>query len=124
MAIADTQVIEGRSFRRWTGDVPAGGTLSLVLPGTRRTPQLLLLVVAGLMTLVLGIAGWYGIRTHRRVGPATSPEELVYAIASLDARFLDRHAETSAAEWAAYQKRRSQLKAQLESSLAARRGIP
>ena len=31
LALADSQVIEGRSFRRWTGVVPAGGTVALTL---------------------------------------------------------------------------------------------
>ncbi|MBA3496545.1 MAG: hypothetical protein H0T86_05520, partial [Gemmatimonadales bacterium] len=33
LALADSQVIEGRSFRRWTGQVPAGGAVTLVFVG-------------------------------------------------------------------------------------------
>jgi hypothetical protein len=124
MALADSQTIEGRSFRRWTGNMPPGATLSLMLPGTRHTPQLLLAALVGAVALVLGISGWYGVRARARASPLPSPDALLQALAVLDAQFVDRKTETPAAEWSAYQAQRSQLKAQLEASLAARRRIP
>ena len=42
LALADSQVLQGRSFRRWTGDVPAGGTLRVTLPAGQRAPEWLL----------------------------------------------------------------------------------
>ena len=124
LVMADSQVIQGRAFRRWTGTVPAGGTLRLTLPGIRRTPQWVLALLVGALVLALGATGWHLQRGRPGWVSGPSPEELVHAIATLDAKYLDRKRETPAAEWSSYQAERGRLKARLEASLAARRPSP
>jgi hypothetical protein len=118
LALADSQVLQGRSFRRWTGAVPAGGTLRVALPGRARVPTWLLPLLVGAVVLVLGGAGWYFLARQPGL-PAASPAGLLDAIAALDARYLGREGEISAEDWGAYQSERRRLKAQLEAALAA-----
>jgi hypothetical protein len=118
MTLADSQVLQGRSFRRWTGALPAGGTLRVALPGRPRVPEWLLPSLVAAIVLVLGGAGWHFLG-RQTVSPAATPAVLLDAIAALDARYLGREAETSAQDWSSYQAERRSLKAQLEAALAA-----
>jgi hypothetical protein len=118
LALADSQVLQGRSFRRWTGAVPAGGTLRLALPGRARVPEWLLPALVAAAVLVLGGAGWHFLARQPQ-SSAASPAVLLDAIAALDARYLGREGETSAEDWGSYQAERRRLKAQLEAALAA-----
>jgi hypothetical protein len=123
LALADSQTLQGRPFRRWTGLVPAGGTLRVTLPGRQRAPEWLLAVLVAAVALVLTGAGWYFL-LRRKESPRPSSNELLDAVAALDARYLGREAETSAEEWHNYQAERARLKAQFETSLAAGGGSP
>jgi hypothetical protein len=118
LALADSQMLQGRSFRRWTGAVPAGGTLRVALPGRARVPEWLLPSLVAAVVLVLGGAGWHFL-ARRSGSPAVSPAVLLDAIAALDARYLGREGETSDEDWGFYQAERRRLKAQLEAALAA-----
>ena len=117
-ALADSQMLQGRSFRRWTGVVPPGGALRLTLPGHVRAPEWLLGALVGAVVLTLTGAAWYLVRGQAR-SPTPSPGELLDAVAVLDARYLGRESETPRDEWAAYQSQRTNLKARLQASLAA-----
>jgi hypothetical protein len=121
VAMADSQELQGRSFRRWTGDVPAGSALRVTLPGRGRAPEWLLAVLVGAVGLVLAGAAWYALRNGMRT-PTLSAQELLDAVAQLDARYRGRETETPPDEWSTYQLQRARLKAQLESSLAAEGG--
>lgn len=113
LAFADSQTIEGRSFRRWTGQVPAGGSLRIVFPAARVASQLVLAALVAVVVLGLGGAGWY-IFGHRKTSPTSmTRDELLDAIAVLDARYLGHEGETPAQEWIAYERERARLKAQL-----------
>jgi hypothetical protein len=118
LALADSQVLQGRSFRRWTGAVPAGGTLRVALPGRSRVPSGLLPSLVGAVVVVLVGAGWYFLARKPR-SPAASAAVLLDAIAALDARYLGRESETTAEDWVSYQAERRRLKADLEAALAA-----
>jgi hypothetical protein len=117
IAAADSQVIEGRSFQRWAGVVP-NGDIRIMLPGAGRPPGWLLAVLVAGLGLTLGGAGWY-LLARREPANKILPDELIDAIAALDARYLGREGETAAQEWSSYQQERARLKAELESSLAA-----
>jgi hypothetical protein len=119
LVLADSQIIEGRAFRRWTGQVPPGGSVRLTLPVLPRTP---VAVLAGLVTvvgLVLALAAWRILRRGRGV-PAAPPEPALDAIATLDARYAGKESEIPAEEWERYRSERARLKAELASSLAMR----
>ena len=119
LARADSQVIQGRTFQRWTGAIPAGSAIRVVLPGRDRTARWLLGSLVGVIALGLIGAGWYALRprSHARSSPTT--DQLVDALAALDARYSGKEPESPAAEWAAYQTERARLKSELESRLAA-----
>ena len=121
LALADSQVIEGRRFRRWTGKVPAGSTVTVVFAGvagrpTWRTLAALVMPVAG----ALALAGWWLLRRPRRTAPTPTRDALLDAIAALDARYAGREADTLPDEWGRYQAERAELKARLEDALAPR----
>lgn len=118
LALADSQVLQGRSFLRWTGAVPAGGTLRVSLPGRGPVPDWLLPSLVAAVVLVLGGAGWYFL-ARRPGSPAVTSAGLLDAIAALDARYLGREGNTSAEDWDSYQTERRRLKAQLQAALVA-----
>jgi hypothetical protein len=119
MTFADSQVIQGRSFRRWTGVTPAPGVIRISLPGTPRAARwLLVALVFSLGAALLGAGGYLVAGANRRTAPAG---RLLDAIAALDARYLGRREETSSSEWDSYVDERARLKAELEASLAADR---
>jgi hypothetical protein len=117
LAPADSQMLQGRSFRRWTGTVPAGATLRIGLPGRDRASRWLLATLVAILVLVLSGAAWH-VLTRKAASPEPSATELLEAIAALDTHYLGREAETPAEEWLSYQSRRLLLKARLEASLA------
>lgn len=118
LAKADSQVIEGRSFRRWTGQVPAGGTVILTVRDATSTTWRALAGLVGGVALALALAGWRLLRRASR--PVLRPDSgvLLDALAALDARYLGREAETPGDEWRAYEAERARLKAALEAALA------
>jgi hypothetical protein len=126
LALADSQVIEGRSFRRYRGDVPAGGTVVLAVgaAGAAAASRLALPVLVGAVAVMLAAAAWWLIRRRPRGAPALLPEQMLDAIAALDARYAGREAETAENEWRRYAAERARLKAELERTLAARGRSP
>lgn len=113
LALADSQIIQGRAFRRWTGDVPAGGTVRVALPGVRHTPQWVVAGLVGAMALILGGAGWRILARRRSSTPGMTRDALLEAIALLDARYAGHEGETPEQEWISYQSERARLKAQV-----------
>ena len=122
LALADSQVIEGRSFRRYLGDVPAGGAVVLAVgaAGAAAVTRLALPVLVGALAVVLAAAGWWLIRRPSRRTPALPPEQMLDAIAALDARYAGREPDTADDEWRRYAAERARLKAELERTLAER----
>ena len=122
LVLADSQVIEGRSFRRYTGNVPAGGTVVLAVgaAGAAAATRVALPVLVGAVAVMLAAAAWWIIRRPSRRAPALLPGQMLDAIAALDARYAGREPETAADEWRRYGAERARLKAELERTLAAR----
>jgi hypothetical protein len=121
LALADSQVIEGRSFRRWTGQVPPGGSVTIAWPGPGVASWRVLAALVGAVGLALVLAAWRLLRRPAAgaAPPPAGPDRLLDAIAALDARYAGREAETSPGEWRAYQSERARLKAELHAALAA-----
>jgi hypothetical protein len=125
IAAADSQVIQGRSFRRWSGTATSRGELRITLPDVGRTPRWLLPALVGLLGTGLLAAGWYGLTRRRtRAAGLNSAAELIDAIAALDARFLGREEETPEQEWSAYQVERARLRGRLQAALASDEASP
>jgi len=125
LALADTQVIEGRSFRRFSGRVPAGGAVTLtVSAGPAAAARRVLVGLVGGLVLVLGAAAVWLVRRPRRAAALPLPGQpdetarLLDAIAVLDARYAGREADVPAHEWQRYTDERAALKARLELALA------
>jgi hypothetical protein len=120
LALVDSQVIEGRRFRRWTGRVPAGGSVTVAFAGRiGSTPRGALIALIVPVAAVLGFAAWRLLRRPRAAATAPAPDALLDAIAALDARYLGREAETPTEEWSRYETERAALKARLEDALAS-----
>jgi hypothetical protein len=118
LALADSQVIEGRSFRRWSGDLPANAIVRVTLPGAGADAAPILAAMVALLAVAL-LAGAWRVLPRARAIPA---DRLVGEIALLDTRYQGREAETTPDEWARYLERRGRLKAQLEAALARESG--
>ncbi len=118
LALADSQMIEGRVFRRWTGELPAGATVRITLPGIPGDSRPLLIAMVGVLGLALAVAAWRALPR----APLVSVDRLVGELASLDARFEGKQTETAADEWSRYRARRDRLKAELEAALARESG--
>jgi hypothetical protein len=115
---ADSQVIQERSFRRWSRAAGASGVLRIVLPGAAQVSRWTLPVLVGLLGLGLIAAGWLALGVRRAPNVARQRAELVDAIALLDLRYQGNQDKTSEAEWSSYVSRRARLKQELEAALA------
>jgi hypothetical protein len=118
LALADSQVIEGRSFRRWSGDLPANATVRVTLPGAGSDATPILAALVAVLALALLAAAWRMLPRAR----AVSTDRLVGEIALLDTRYQGKEPETTPEEWARYLDRRGMLKAELEAALARESG--
>jgi hypothetical protein len=118
---SDSQAIEGRSFRRWTGDVPANAVIRITLPGAGHSSTPVMAALVAVLALALLLAAWR-LLPHRSAAPAAGGREdadlLLNQIAALDARYHGRQAELPAEEWARYLQRRDALKAAAAVALA------
>jgi hypothetical protein len=120
IAEADTQQVEGHTFRQWIGMVRRGDTVEIRF-GTLGNPRLLLpalvaLVGLGLVTTALVLLR----RRPAGVAPSGAPEDVLSRLAKLDARYAGRAGEVPPEEWQQYRTERARLKSELESSLAGR----
>jgi hypothetical protein len=114
LALADSQLIEGRSFQRWSGDLPANSIVRVRLPGAGAGATPILAALVALLALALVAAAWRLLPRTRVV----SSDRLLGEIAALDARYEGREEETAPEEWARYLERRGALKAELAAALA------
>jgi hypothetical protein len=122
LALADSQLIEQRWFRRWTGEPPPGAAIRLAFPSSGRTPLTLLAGLVGALALVLLAAGWRVWRGGGRVAasaPVATVDSLIASIAALDLRYQGKESEVPPEEWNRYREERGRLKTLLEASLAA-----
>jgi hypothetical protein len=117
---ADSQAIEGRSFRRWSGDVPANAIVRIALPGAGSGSTPVIAVLVTVLALALLLAAWRILprRATAAARPRDESDRILNEIAALDARYQGREAETPAEEWAGYVERRAALKAEAAAALA------
>lgn len=130
LAFADSQVVGGRVYQRWTGSVPANAVLQISLPRPAAVDRWLLAGLVGVVALTLAVATWFFLlRSEPRPAvaqsgalalplPSSVPASLVDAAAALDAAYLGREAEVPEEEWERYRAERARLLAQLDAALA------
>jgi hypothetical protein len=116
---ADSQVIQGRTFRRWSGTATERGVLRLFLPGAAHPADWLLPALVGLLALGLMGAGWLALAGRRPRRDGGRRAEILDAIANLDLRYQGHRGEIAEGEWSSYLAERARLKQELEASLAA-----
>ena len=122
---SDSQSIEGRSFRRWAGDVPANAVIRVSLPGAGGSSTPVIAGLVAVLALALLLAAWR-LLPRRSADPAGAAggarvdgaDLLLNQIAALDARYQGREAELPAEEWSRYLQRRDALKAAVAAALA------
>jgi hypothetical protein len=119
LSLRDSQMIQGRSFRRWSGTAQAPGMIRIQLPRAMATPRWILFALVGVLAVVLLGSGWYTLSRRGRASAVAPADDLVTAIAALDLRYQGREQEVSTEEWSIYRDERARLKAELEASLAA-----
>jgi hypothetical protein len=122
MIRADSQLIQGRAFRRWAGVLPAGSAIEVGLPAPLLSQGRTLAVLVGVAALAFFALAWYVLR--RRRFPAGSPlpvppSVLADAIAHLDVRYLGREGDVPPEEWRGYLEERLRMKEALAAALAA-----
>jgi hypothetical protein len=118
IARADSQRIENRTFRQWTGPVGPGSAVTIDFPGNRTRwllPGLVALMAGGLL-----MALRQALRRGEPPPAAPEPRALLDALARLDARYAGGEARVSAQEWAEYQRERARLKAEVSRQLAGK----
>ena len=118
LALVESQVIEGRSFQRWGGDVPANAIVRVTLPGAGSEAAPILGAMVALLAVALLAAAWRMLPRAR----AMSTDRLVGEIALLDTRYQGREGEATPEEWAGYLERRERLKGELQAALARESG--
>jgi hypothetical protein len=114
VTFADSQVIEGRAFQRWSGELPPNATVRVTLTGADPDAPPVLAALVAVLALALLAAAWRLLPRAR----AVSTERLIGEVAFLDMRYQGREAETTPDDWARYLERRGKLKAELEAALA------
>jgi hypothetical protein len=123
ITFADTQVIEGRTYRRWTGSGAAGTVVRLSFPGMPAALRWILPALVAIVAAAFGLAGAWAARGPARPGaagdPAATADGLVSRLATLDAEYRGRESATPPEEWRRYQDERARLKAELTAALAA-----
>jgi hypothetical protein len=121
LAPADTEVIQGRTYRRWMGSVPAGGRVKIELGGAFSPPGWVLAALVGGLAggLALAILRFLPARTDARTAaaPAGDADTLIERLAQLDVRYAGRASETDPAEWERYRTERAELAARLRATL-------
>jgi hypothetical protein len=123
LAPADTEVIQGRAYRRWIGPVAAGAVVRIRLSRPGYVPRWVLPALVALVGAILLAAGIriFRIRSERGSAPSTDDADvLVERVAQLDARYAGREAEVPPSEWERYRAERATLKTRLESLLGTR----
>lgn len=118
LARADTVSVDGRRYTRWSGRVAAGGSVELRFGGAGRLPGWVVEVVAGCFALALIVMALLSARAAARGGRATATavavetpvDQLLDAIARLDAEHTGRTANASAEARQAYLAERERLK--------------
>jgi hypothetical protein len=119
LTAGQTQTIEQRSFRLWSGRGGAGTEIDIRFSKPILTPgqTVALLVVAATSAFV--VLALLLVR-RGRAAPAPAPLSLADRIARLDLQYAGREGDVPAEEWRRYQESRAALRAELARALAGR----
>jgi hypothetical protein len=114
LVAVDSQVIEGRTFRKWEGTAAAGSSITIGFPGNQ-TAWVIPALVGGIALVLIGFAV---MALRRKPVTIIAAPSLIDQLARLDARYDGKQSSTAAAEWENYQRERARLKAELQLELA------
>jgi hypothetical protein len=122
LARADTTTVDGRLYTRWTGAMSAPGEIAVRFAGDGNLPGWVLEAFAGVFAIgLIGMALWSARQASRpaQAAPAaTTPiDDLLDAIARLDAAHAGGDAAHDADTWDRYQAARAELKAKVQALL-------
>jgi len=119
---AGEETLEGRTYQRWMGAWPADSTLTIVVTGLTFGQRPALIVLVGALVLATLGGAWWVRRRRPALAVADRPprtaDELIEAMARLDARYAGARPRTDADEWRRYEAERGRLKAELDQVLA------
>jgi hypothetical protein len=112
-------MIEGRSYRRWSGAVAPGAGIRISFPRPPLSFNWLLPALVALVAGTLLLAAVYALRGEPAGAgdPAATADGLLARLASLDAEYAGRESAVPGAEWSRYQQDRARLKAELAAAL-------
>lgn len=123
-APADSDMIQGRTYRRWSGKTDGPATVVLRLPNPRETAKWVLVGLVVAVALVIGGATAWMLGRRRVTGPVgpsmASPrtvDELITAIALVDERLAEGATALPADERARLVAERAALKAEAARTL-------
>jgi len=119
LTAGETQTIERRTFRLWSGRGGAGTEVVVEFSNPALTPGQAIVVLVTAAILAFVVLAALLIR-RGRAAPAAVPLSLADAIARLDLQFAGREAAVSVEEWRRYQETRARLRAELARALAGR----
>jgi hypothetical protein len=112
---ADSQQIEGRSFRQWAGPAVAGSVVTIEFPGKGLGRWILPALVGALAIALVLVAGKV---MQRRPAPRASALD---QLAGLDTRYAGKEGSVPPEEWQRYQAERARLKQEVSAQLARTR---
>ncbi len=126
LVAADTEVIQGSTYRRWMGQVPAGATVRIELASPFSAPRWALRALVGGLAAGLALAAVRGLRqpggARPPPGDGVDMDVMLERVAQLDARYAGRESAMDPVEWSRYRTERAELMTRLEALLPARSG--
>lgn len=122
MTPADTQVIEGRTYRRWTGSGVAGVPVVIRFSDPARMSRTALIALVGTLGAAVLLLLAFALRrpAARHVAASPSPAALIDALARLDAIHQPRESLSVEAR-ERFESEQARLRALLNAALAERR---
>lgn len=121
MTPADTQVIEGRTYRRWAGSGVGGAPMVVRFSDPQGTSRTALIALVGTLSVAVLVLMVFALRrpAERHATASPTPAALIEALARLDAMHPPRET-LSPEERVRFESEQTRLRALLNAALAER----